>query len=81
MMDHSIAVTVLKDELDQASADADYLSSGIASMMLGKLGGSKNIREDALIRWRRKLDRQQTRIDSLRTSINFLEHHSLKKGE
>ncbi len=76
-MDHSIGIAVLKDELDRSKADAEYLASGIATMMLEKLGGSKRIREDSLIRWRRKLDYQQTKVHSLRTTIKFLEHHTL----
>ncbi len=75
-MDHTIALTVLRDELDESKENAEYLASGIATMVLSKLS-SKRIREDSLIRWRKKLDRQQDRIHSLRTTIVFLEHHSL----
>lgn len=75
-MDHSISIAVLKDELDDCRAKADYLSSGIATMMIGKHGGQR-FREDSLMRWRKKLEAQQVKIHSIRGTIKFLEHHSL----
>lgn len=75
-MDHSIAIAALKDELDECKEKADYLSNGIATMMIGRHGGQR-FREDTLLRWRKKLENQQTNIHSLRSSIKFLEHHTL----
>lgn len=76
-MDHSTAIECLKDDLEQARKDTEYLAKGIASMMLRNAGGSERIRQDALIRWKRKLDEKQVRVRALRATIKFLERHSI----
>lgn len=74
MMDHSVAIEALKDELAETNNSASYLSSGIASMMLRSLGPEK-IREDAILRWESKLAVQTQRLAALQQSIAFLELH------
>lgn len=75
-MDHSIAIECLKDDYEQAKIDANYLANGIASMMLRNASGNQRIRQDAILRWNRKLDAKQTKVRSLRATIKFLERHS-----
>lgn len=75
MMDHSVAIEALKDELEETRKSADYLSSGLTSMMLQRLV-SQRIREDAIFRWQSKLAAQAERLQSLQASIAFLEYHN-----
>lgn len=78
-MDHSIAIECLKDDLEQAKTDSKFLATGIASMMMRNTG-SPRIREDAILRWKKKLDIQRTRVRSLKATIKYLEQHS-KEGK
>lgn len=75
-MDHAEALAVLTDALDDAKDNAEYLASGIATMKAGRLVESNRFREDSIIRWTRKLEKQQKRIHSLRSSIKILEHYN-----
>jgi hypothetical protein len=73
-MNHSVAIEALKDELEETRKSADYLSSGLTSMMLRRLA-SQRIREDAIFRWQSKLAAQAERLQALQASIAFLELH------
>lgn len=78
-MDHHIAIECLKDDLEIARTDATYLAKGIAAMMLRNSGGSERIRQDAILRWRRKLENKQQKVQALRGSIKFLEQHTTER--
>lgn len=79
-MDHSVAIECLKDDLDIARADCDYLARVISGMMVRNASGSQRIRQDSLMRLRRKLDERQKKVHALRGTIKFLEQHS-KEGK
>lgn len=78
-MDHSIAIECLKDELEVARNEATYLAKGIAAMMLRNAQGSERIRQDAILRWRRKLEEQQQKVQALRGTIKFLEKQTTER--
>lgn len=79
-MDHSIAIECLKDDLDIARGDCEYLARVISGMMLRNASGHNRIRQDSLLRLHRKLEDRQKKVHALRASIKFLEAHS-KEGK
>lgn len=79
-MDHSVAIACLKDDLDLARQDCDYLSRVISQMMLRNASGSHRIRQDSLMRLNRKLTERQEKVLALRSTIKFLEQHN-KEGK
>lgn len=78
-MDHHIAIECLKDDLEIAKTDATYLAKGIAAMMLRNAGGSERIRQDAILRWKRKLDAKQKKVRALRATIKYLEQQTTER--
>lgn len=79
-MDHSVAIECLKDDLDIARKDAEYLARVISGVMLRNASGHNRIRQDSLIRLHRKLTGKQEKVRALRATIKFLEYHS-KEGK
>lgn len=78
-MDHHIAIECLKDDLDIARSDAQYLAKIIAAMMLRNAQGHDRIRQDSIIRCKRKLDSKQEKVRALRATIKFLEQHTTER--
>lgn len=74
-MDHSIAIECLKDDLEQAKKDANYLAQGISEMGI-RIATGERIRESVLLRWRSRLADKQNKVRALRASIKYLEQHS-----
>lgn len=72
---HHTAVEVLKNELESVQINRLYLIQGLGKMKNPKLiQFHGKIREDAVLRWERKLEDQTKRADSLLHSIQTLEN-------
>lgn len=75
-MDHTTAIEVLDDELEESERQAAHLARGIASMTARRLLFSEAIRKDQLLRWNRALTVQREKSESLKATIEFLKETS-----
>lgn len=71
-MNHSIAIEVLHDELEESERQCTHLARGIASMTARRLLFSEAIRKDQLLRWNRSLEDERKKVESLKSTIQFL---------
>jgi hypothetical protein len=79
-VNHLIAIESLHDELEEAERQCKHLSRGIANMMSERVQYPQKIREHALLRWRRSLDDEMHKVNSLKYTITFLEN-AMREGK